>query len=144
MDTIGDRLIDRAEPNLVAEHASIPKTALHLRTTRCYDCHSGIEHVVSHTLPLGDDAPGCESCHTRDSVQARLYRYVEKVRQTAGFTNPAMLEDSYVMGATRYVPLDVLTYVLVGGTLFAIVVHALVRVVQRNRRPDPNERARRS
>ncbi len=77
-------------------------------------------------------------------MQARLYRYVEKVRQTAGFTNPAMLEDSYVMGATRYVPLDVLTYVLVGGTLFAIVVHALVRVVQRNRRPDPNERARRS
>jgi predicted nucleic-acid-binding Zn-ribbon protein len=141
IDTIGDRLLDPAEPNLVVEHASIPHTALHLRTTRCYDCHSGTEHVVSHALPLGDEAPGCASCHTRDSVHARLYRYVDKVRQAPGFTNPAMLRDGYVMGATRYIPLDVLSYFLVGGTLLAIVVHGLVRVVHR-RRHEADERGR--
>jgi hypothetical protein len=131
-------LADPAKPSLIAEHASIPHAALHLRTTRCVDCHSGTQHVVSHTLPLGDQAPGCESCHTRDSVQARLYRYVKRVQQT-GFTNPAMLKDSYVMGATRYAPLDVITYILVGGTLLAIAVHGLARVVYR-RRHDAGER----
>ncbi len=129
VDTIGDRLIDPAKASLVGVHASIPHTVLHLRNTRCYDCHSGIEHVVSHTLPLGDDAPGCESCHTRDSVQARLYRYVRQV-QNRGFTNPAMLKDSYVMGATRYILLDVLAYLLVGGSLLALVAHSIMRLVR--------------
>ncbi|MGH8502121.1 MAG: hypothetical protein ACREVE_06530 [Gammaproteobacteria bacterium] len=131
VDTIGARLIDAAEPNLVAEHASIPHTALHLRNTRCYDCHSGIEHVVSHTLPLGDEAPGCESCHTRDSVHARLYRYVKKAGRTAAFTHPAMMRDSYVMGATRYTPLDAVTYLLVGGALLLVVAHGVMRFVRR-------------
>jgi Na+-translocating ferredoxin:NAD+ oxidoreductase RNF subunit RnfB len=132
-DVLQRGLNDPAKPSLVAEHASIPHAALHLRKARCLDCHSGTQHVVSHTLPLGDKAPGCVSCHTLDSVQARLYRYVKKVQQT-GFTHPAMLKDGYVMGATRYAPLDAITYVLIGGTLFAVVAHGLVRIVQRRRR----------
>jgi hypothetical protein len=131
LDTIGNRLIDAAKPNLVAVHASIPHTTLHLRNTRCYDCHSGIEHVVSHTLPLGDETPGCESCHTSDSVHARLYRYVKKAGRTAGFTHPAMIRDSYVMGATRHTPLDAVTYILVGGVLLLVVAHGLMRFVRR-------------
>lgn len=131
VDTVGGRLTDPAEPNLVTEHASIPHTGLHLRKTRCYDCHSGIEHVVSHTLPLGDEAPSCESCHTRDSVHARLYRYVEQVGRPGGFTHLAMMRDSYVMGATRYTPLDMLTYLVVGAALLALVAHGIMRFVHR-------------
>jgi predicted nucleic-acid-binding Zn-ribbon protein len=134
LDTIGDRLIDAAKPNLVAVHASIPHTTLHLRNTRCYDCHSGIEHVVSHALPLGDDAPGCESCHTSDSVHARLYRYVEKVSRTASFTYPAMARDTYVMGATRYIPLEIVAYSLVSGVLILVVAHAAMRFARRKPR----------
>lgn len=142
IDTIGDRLIDPAEPNLLAEHASIPHTALHLRNTRCYDCHSGTEHVVSHALPLGDEAPGCESCHTRDSVHARLYRYVKKAERTAGFTHPAMMRDSYVMGATRYTPLDVVTYLLVGGALLLVVAHGATRFARRKPKAGDDEEGR--
>jgi len=142
-DTIKDGLTDPAEPSLVAAHASIPHTALHLRETRCYDCHSGTEDVVSHSLPLGDDAPGCESCHTRGSVHARLYRYMDKVRQTAGFTHPAMMRDSYVMGATRYMPLDVITYLLVGGALLLVVAHGAMRLVRRKPKASDNEKGRR-
>jgi hypothetical protein len=131
VDTIGARLTDPAEPNLVAEHASIPHAARHLRTTRCYDCHSGTNHVVSHALPIGENTPSCESCHSVDSVHARLYRYVDKPRQTAGFTHSAMLRDNYVMGATRYKPLDALTYVLAGGALLVIVAHGVMRFVRR-------------
>ena len=42
-----------------------------------------------------------------------------------------MMRDSYVMAATRYVPLDVLAYVLVGGALLAVLAHAAMRVIRR-------------
>jgi hypothetical protein len=64
-------------------------------------------------------------------VQARLYRYVGEVRGASGFTNPAMVRDSYVMGATRYVPLDVLACLVAGGALLAVLAHAAMRVVRR-------------
>ncbi len=89
---------------------------------------------MSHALPLGDDAPGCESCHTSDSVHARLYRYVEQVDQTAGFTHPAMMRDTYVMGATRYIPLEIVAYSLVSGALMLVVGHAAMRFVRRKPR----------
>jgi hypothetical protein len=130
-DTIAGGIADPAEPSLVAEHGWIPHTALHLRKTRCIDCHSGTEHVVSHTLPLGEKAGGCISCHSLDSAHARLYRYVDEVGQAVGFTHPAMMRDSYVMGATRHLPLEILTYCLLGGTLLAVVGHAAMRTVRR-------------
>jgi hypothetical protein len=48
-----------------------------------------------------------------------------------GFTHPAMMRDSYVMGATRHLPLEILTYCLLGGTLLAVVGHAAMRTVRR-------------
>lgn len=130
-DTIEGGLGDPAEPDLMAEHAMIPHAAVHLRKSRCVDCHSGTEHTVSHTLPARGEAGGCAWCHSRDSVQARLYRYLGEAREPLGFTNPAMMRDSYVMAATRYVPLDILAYVLVGGSLLAVLAHAAMRVIRR-------------
>jgi hypothetical protein len=130
-DTIAGGLADPAEPDLVAEHAMIPHPALHLRKARCVDCHSGTWHTVSHTLPARGEAGGCVWCHALDSVQARLYRYVGEVREASGFTNPAMVRHTYVMGATRYLPLDVLAGLVVGGALLAVLAHAAMRVLRR-------------
>jgi thiosulfate reductase cytochrome b subunit len=58
-------------------------------------------------------------------------RYVGEVREASGFTNPAMMRDSYVMGATRYVPLDLFAYVVAGGSLLAVAAHAAMRVIRR-------------
>jgi hypothetical protein len=130
-DTIASGLADSAEPDLVAEHAMIPHPAIHLRKSRCVDCHSGTEHTVSHTLPARGEAGGCVWCHALDSAHARMYRYVGEVPEASGFTNPAMMRASYVMGATRYVPFDVLAYVVVGGALLGVLAHAAMRVVRR-------------
>ena len=54
-----------------------------------------------------------------------------EVREASGFTNPAMMRDSYLMGATRYVPLDVFAYVVAGGSLLAVVAHAAIRAMRR-------------
>jgi hypothetical protein len=130
-DTIVSGLADPAEPDLLAEHAMIPHPAIHLRQSRCVDCHSGTGHTVSHTLPARGEAGVCGWCHSLESVHARLYRYVGEVREALGFTNPAMMRDSYVMGATRYVPLDVFAYVVAGGSLLAVVAHAAMRLIRR-------------
>jgi hypothetical protein len=130
-DTVATGLADPAEPDLVAAHATIPHPANHLRKSRCVDCHSGTEHPVSHMLPARGEAGACVGCHSLESVHARLYRYVAEVREASGFTNPAMMRDSYVMAATRYVPLDVLAYVVVGGALLAALAHAAMRVIRR-------------
>jgi hypothetical protein len=132
-DTIAGGLADPAVPDLLAEHAMIPHPALHLRKSRCVDCHSGPGHTVSHTLPARGEAGGCEWCHSLESVHARLYRYVGEVREASGFTNPAMMRDSYVMGATRYLPLDLFAYVVAGGSLLAVAAHAALRVIWRLR-----------
>jgi hypothetical protein len=109
----------------------IPHAAVHLEKSRCVDCHSGPEHTVSHTLPGLDGSGSCVWCHSLDSVHARLYRYVGAVSEPSGFTNPAMMRNSYVMAATRYVPLDLLAYLVVGGSLLAVVAHAATRVIRR-------------
>jgi hypothetical protein len=130
-DTIASGLADPAVPDLVAEHAMIPHPAIHLRKSRCVDCHSGPAHTVSHTLPARGEGGGCVWCHALDSVHGRLYRYVGEVREASGFTNPAIMRDSYVMGATRYGPLDVLAYVVACGAFVAVLAHAAMRVVGR-------------
>lgn len=124
---------DPAEPSLVAEHASLPHAAQHLQSARCVDCHSGTEHANSHELFLGSNTPGCESCHTRDSALSELYRYV-KNDPAGGFTNSAILKDSYIMGATRYLLLDILGYVLLGGALLAAASYSFLRLIRRRRR----------
>lgn len=130
-DTITTGLEDPAAPDLVAEHAMIPHAAVHLEKSRCVDCHSGPEHTVSHTLPGLDGSGSCVWCHSLDSVHARLYRYVDEGREPWDFTHPAMMRDSYVMAATRYLPLDLLAYLVVGGSLLAVVAHAAMRVIRR-------------
>ena len=56
---------------------------------------------------------------------------MDEGREPWDFTHPAMMRDSYVMAATRYVPLDLLAYLVVGGSLLAVVAHAAMRVIRR-------------
>jgi hypothetical protein len=42
-----------------------------------------------------------------------------------------MVRHTYVMGATRYLPLDVLAGLVVGGALLAVLAHAAMRVLRR-------------
>ncbi len=140
-------LSDPAEPNLVAVHPWLPRLELHLRATRCIDCHTSTTEPVSHLLPVGSEAErhllpveseaerGCVVCHTRESVLLkRLYRYqVKQTPDRAGFINTVILQDAYVTGATRHVILDALTYFLLGGACLFVVVHGALRILRRHR-----------
>lgn len=130
-------LADPAKPNLVAVHAWLPQPKVHLHSTRCIDCHRDTARPVSHLLRVGNDAErGCASCHTQESVLVTgLYRHItEEAPPQAGFTNTVILREAYVMGATRHALLDKLSYLLVGGALLFVAVHAGLRIVRRKRR----------
>jgi predicted CXXCH cytochrome family protein len=129
-------LADPSERGLVADHAYLHHTLLHLRSTRCVECHSDTAHAVAHDLRVGQEARDCVACHTLQSVLVtRLYRYHgNEMERWWGFTHPTLLEDGYVMGATRSVALDWLTYVSIGGALLFVALHGTVRLVRRRKR----------
>lgn len=123
-------LKDPAEPNLIEAHAYLPHAELHLKGTRCIDCHTTVFTTVAHDLPEGKAADqGCNSCHSASSILTdRLYRYVNDPERTMGFRNAKILPDNYTMGAHRNVWTDWATYILVGLTLLAILVHGGLRL----------------
>lgn len=129
-------LADPAEPSMVAAHAYLPHVDLHLRSTRCADCHSSVWMTVTHDLPKGKGADqGCNSCHSVNTVLAdRLYRYVTDLERTLGFRNAKMLRDNYTMGANRHRWADWATYVLIGLSILGILVHGGLRIFYRWRR----------
>jgi len=125
-------LTTREFPELAVTHAFLPNFALHWRKTRCLDCHaSGAPPALSHRiLPAKDAVRGCVECHSRDSILfTTLYRHTAKEsRGRLGFVNAALLNDAYVIGATRNLLVDRLALLAFALALAAIAVHAALRI----------------
>lgn len=132
-------LADPVEQGLIPVHGYLPHMELHLRTTRCVDCHTNVRVAVAHDLPSGKNADqGCNSCHSLESVlMGRLYRYQSEPERTLGFHNATMLPDSYIMGAHRHRVADWLTYILMGCSVLLIALYGGVRIQHRLQRSRP-------
>ncbi|MFA9460072.1 hypothetical protein [Thiohalorhabdus methylotrophus] len=128
-------LSNPADPDMVGAHAWLPHTALHLRETRCVECHTSNAAPVSHDLLIWDEAKrDCVICHSRDTVlQRTLYRHHPEVPARLGFTNTAVLQDGYVMAANRNRYLDLLFYLVVGLAFLYVFGHAGIRWRRRRR-----------
>jgi predicted CXXCH cytochrome family protein len=131
-------LTQRDRPNLDNAHAWLPNRATHWEHVRCLDCHTSYEPPnLSHLILTAKSAiRECESCHTQNSVLLdKLYRYrVAEERQETGFLNAAILNNSYVIGATRHRWLDLIGIVVIGVTLAGTIGHGLARRFGRRRR----------
>jgi hypothetical protein len=58
----------------------------------------------------------------------KLYKHEkEKSREKLGFINGTLLSDAYVVGTTRNVILDVLSFSILGITIMGIGIHGLMR-----------------
>ena len=134
-------LADPVKSTLAAAHEYLPHVDLHLKSTRCIDCHTSVTKAVMHDLPEGKKADqGCNTCHSVDTVLTkRLYRYVENVSNNLGFENARSLQDSYVMGAHRNRWTDLAAYVLTGLLILIITVHVAMRFRFKNRTVDETE-----
>jgi hypothetical protein len=136
------QLTKDARPDLQKIHASLPNTPLHWAAVRCVECHTPVpKTILSHEiLPAERAERNCVACHSANStLRVRLYRHlVEEERETVGFINSVILNEAYVIGATRNRYLDMAFGVVAAAVVGGIALHGLARVVAglRRRRPD--------
>jgi hypothetical protein len=135
----------KARPDLDALHAWLPNTQLHWRAVRCIECHTPVSKVkslaMSHeVLPKEKAERNCVACHSQDTaLRVRLYRFAQETKLAEyGFVNSAILDNAYVVGATRNPALDRIVIGLFALTVLALLGHGAVRLVAavvRRRKP---------
>jgi hypothetical protein len=126
-------LTDREGINIIEQHDWLPRQELHFKSVRCIECHTEVHDtiLVAHNVkPATEAVERCVDCHSQNSILlGSLYKYqVAERRSKYGFLNGPLIEDYYVIGATRNYYLNVASIVIFVLVLLGIVVHAVLRV----------------
>jgi ssDNA-binding Zn-finger/Zn-ribbon topoisomerase 1 len=128
-------LTDHDEINVVESHDWLPNQVAHFQGVRCIECHTSVNDsiLVAHTvLPKTEAVRKCTECHSRDSrLMATLYKFQSKEQRSNGFINGVIVNDSYVIGASRNFYLNVLSLLMFAGTLLVVLVHIYFRIKKR-------------
>ncbi|MBI4953341.1 MAG: cytochrome c3 family protein [Myxococcales bacterium] len=125
------KLVDKAPPDLDEAHDWLPNRDLHWQTVRCLDCHTGYDApLASHLiLPKDKAIKNCEACHAETPTQL-LRRYRDPGDGEVGklgFLNARLIDDAYVIGATRNELLDALMIIIIGGAGGGVAGHGMLR-----------------
>jgi hypothetical protein len=120
-------------PDLDVAHDWLPNRDLHWSRVRCVDCHTGYGAPLGSHLILARSfaVKKCEACHDAHPRQLlRLYgRMRARERRELGFLNAMIVNDSYVIGATRNRTLDFWALLIMGGSLGGVSGHGALRVL---------------
>jgi hypothetical protein len=136
--------IKKKRPDIDSIHEWLPNTKLHWSAVRCIECHTpevAPAKMLSHEILNKEKAEKkCLACHSADSaLRVRLYRHmVGEEQQKYGFTNSAILSNSYVIGATRNPLLDGIVIGAVLMTLVGVLGHGALRILAAIRRKGRN------
>jgi len=126
------KLTTKVPPNLDKAHEWLPNRDMHWAKVRCLDCHTGYTPASAHLiLPKAQAVKKCEACHTAHPVQLlRLYsrRRAAELKEL-GFLNSTIINDAYVIGATRNAQLDFWAILIMGGTVAGISGHGTLRML---------------
>ena len=119
-------------PNILDKHGWLPNQGLHFKKVRCIECHTEMNNdlLVAHNVqPKEKAVKRCVDCHSKNSMLlTSLYKMqFTDQRSLTGFSNAAMLEEVYIIGANRNYYLNRLSIVLFGLVLLFIAVHAVLR-----------------
>jgi hypothetical protein len=90
-----------------------------------------------HQILTADQAvKHCEDCHSANSLMiTKLYKYkTEESRQKFGFINSVALNEAYIIGMTRNVILDQLSFLILGVMAIGISAHGTARWLSNKRR----------
>lgn len=113
-------------------HEFLPHKERHWSSVRCIDCHAKVEEgIVSHFVGVKETAVRtCNECHSTDSrLLQTLYQFQAKQeRNEQGFFNGVILNNSYVIGATRNFYFNLVSVILLGLTIVAIFIHLGLRL----------------
>ena len=122
-------------PDLNTAHQWLPHKDLHWKSVRCIDCHTAESNAgISHKILSKEKAlRNCVECHSANSILVQsLYKFQTKEeRNKEGFVNAVILNNSYVIGATRNYYLNLLSFIIFGLTLAALSIHILLRLASK-------------
>lgn len=124
-------------PDLEASHNWLPNTKMHWKKVRCIDCHLSTDDTYMHQILTADQAvKQCEECHSANSIMiTKLYKYkMQESRQKYGFLNSVALNEAYIIGMSRNVILDQLSFLIMGAMVLGIAAHGTGRWVSNRRR----------
>lgn len=122
---------DEPFKDLAETHDFLPNQRSHYEKVRCIECHGeiGEDLMVAHNvLPKEESVKNCKECHSKNSMlMTSLYRYQSlENKKKFGFYNAALLNESYVIGATRNHWLNVFTIVVFALGIMVIIAHAII------------------
>ena len=126
-------LTDHGELDIVQTHEWLPNQALHFTKVRCIECHTQINDtiLVAHLLlPKSEAVQRCTECHSQNTrLMETLYKFKSREQRQSGFFNGIIINESYVIGANRNKYLNILSFIILGGTLFGIGIHLFFRIL---------------
>jgi len=117
-------------PNIETSHKWLPNVKMHWKKVRCIDCHLSTDDNFLHNILTADQAvKHCEECHSANSILlTKLYKYtIQENRQKYGFINSVTLNDAYIIGMTRNVILDRISFVVLGLMVLGLAAHGFGR-----------------
>jgi len=125
----------REMEEIMQHHDWLPNQKAHFMHVRCLDCHALIPDSVrvSHVImPSSQAIRNCYECHSKDTrLQNTLYKYHQAVAKNSfGFMNSQILENSYVMGANRNIYLNIISIVVFALVIIGILIHAFLRILK--------------
>lgn len=127
---------EHSREHLREVHAFMPQLELHARASRCVECHTpGREPTVHLILSAKSAVDDCAECHTQNSqLLEKLYRHQAAEQRKQGFTNAVILNNYYMVGATRNEWLDQSMGALLGWLALALGAHGAGRWLTARRR----------
>lgn len=120
-------------PNLLDKHDWLPNQGLHFKSVRCVECHTEMNDtlMVAHNVqPKEKAVKRCVDCHSKNSMLlTSLYKMqFTDQHSITGFSNAAILDEAYIIGANRNYYLNRLSLGLFGLVLLFIAFHAVLRL----------------
>lgn len=117
---------------IAAAHNWLQNRERHWEVLRCVDCHSSSDaHSLSHNiLPKSKTPRNCEDCHEQNSVlMTKMYKQKKiMAREKSGIIAGILNSTAYVNGTTRNLFLEIVTFVIIGLTIFAALFHTMLRI----------------
>lgn len=121
--------------DLKKTHSWLPNMEAHMQKARCIDCHaeSNDSTLVDHNIqPKKMALRDCAKCHSPNSVIMKSY-YDGKSEKKWGFLNSTYINQMYVAGANRNHWFNLLSFIIFGGLLFGLSIHAVLRFINRKK-----------
>ena len=123
---------DKLKPTIIKTHAWLPNQADHFAHVRCIECHAELNDslLVAHNiLPKSRAVKKCVECHSADSrLKASLYKYRLEGK---GMFGDERIGNTVLIGSPKSSTVNILSIVLLFGSILGILVHMLLRIIKR-------------